>query len=221
MPELPLRKQWSGLVLVTLLLASPMTQARAEEPFPPILDEATGQIWIDSGYIEFLMSPPAYPPQQAPGVLIAPRTEAYLPRRVVEYSTQEAPGTIVIDPGRYALYYVMPGGKALRYSVGVGREGYGWHGTQTVSQKRAWPEWRPPADMRARRPDLPAHMAGGPDNPLGARAIYLGNTLYRIHGSNEPESVGRSSSSGCFRMTNDDVIDLYERVRVGAKVVVL
>lgn len=221
MSELPSPKRWSRPVLAAFLLASTMTQARGEEPFPPVLDEETGQVWIDSGYIEFLMSPPAYPPRQTPGIVIAPDTGAYLPRELVEYSTHEAPGTIIIDPDRHALYYIMRGGRALRYSVGVGREGYGWHGIQSVSSKRAWPEWRPPADMRARRPDLPAHMAGGPDNPLGARAIYLGDTLYRIHGSNEPESVGRSSSSGCFRMTNDDVIDLYERVRIGAKVIVL
>ncbi len=221
MMELLLRKQWFGPVLAAFLLASTVMQARADEPLPPILDERSDTVWLDSGYIEFLMSPPAYPPRQAPGALFSPGTGAYLPRQVVEYSTQQTPGTIIIDPGRYALYYIMPGGKALRYSVGVGREGYGWHGTETVSHKRAWPDWRPPADMLARRPDLPTHMAGGPDNPLGARAIYLGDTLYRIHGSNEPESVGQSSSSGCFRMTNDDVVDLYERVRIGAKVIVL
>ncbi|WP_018238604.1 L,D-transpeptidase [Ensifer sp. BR816] len=208
-------------LLLIFLLAPSAAHATADEPWPPILDKKNKSVWIDSGYIEFLMSPPAYPPRQVRGALVTPDVGAFLPRQLVEYRTGEAPGTIIIDTSRYALYYVVPGGKALRYSVGVGREGYGWHGTEHVSRKRAWPEWRPPADMRARRPELPAYMAGGVDNPLGARAIYLGDTLYRIHGSNEPESIGRSSSSGCFRMMNDDVIDLYERVRIGAKVIVL
>lgn len=215
MSELPLRNGRLRALFFILLLTSTATPGMAEQASPPVLDRKNNRVWIDGGYIEFLMSPTAYPPRPARG------TGAFLPRQLVEYRTGEAPGTIVIDTRRYALYYIIPGGKALRYSVGVGREGYGWHGTEVVSSKRAWPDWRPPADMRARRPELPAHMAGGPDNPLGARAIYLGDTLYRIHGSNEPESVGRSSSSGCFRMTNDDVIDLYGRVRIGAKVIVL
>jgi lipoprotein-anchoring transpeptidase ErfK/SrfK len=143
------------------------------------------------------------------------------PRRRVAYRGGEKPGTVLIDTKARTLTLVETGGEAIRYSVGVGREGYGWKGVERVSQKREWPDWRPPADMLARRPDLPVHMAGGPDNPLGARALYLGSTLYRIHGSNEPETVGGRVSSGCIRMTNDDVIDLYERVPVGAKVVVL
>ncbi|APG93812.1 L,D-transpeptidase [Sinorhizobium americanum] len=220
MSDLPPRIRL-GSLLPILLWAGVVTDTMAEQPSPPVLDRRSGKVWIDSGYIEFLMSPPAYPPRHARGALVSPHRGAFLPRQLVEYHSQEAPGTIIIDPRRYALYYIVPGGKALRYSVGVGREGYSWHGTETVSRKRAWPDWRPPADMRARRPELPAHMAGGPDNPLGARAIYLGHTLYRIHGSNEPESVGRSSSSGCFRMTNEDVIDLYGRVKIGAKVIVL
>ncbi len=220
MSDLPPRRQCLKPLLFILLLTSTATHATAGQPSPPILDKKNKRIWIDSGYIEFLMSPPAYPPRHARGALVTPDGGAFMPRQLVEYRTQEAPGTIIIDTSRYALYYIQPHGKALRYSVGVGREGYGWHGTEVVSGKRAWPEWRPPADMRARRPELPAYVAGGVDNPLGARAIYLGETLYRIHGSNEPESVGRSSSSGCFRMTNDDVIDLYERVKVGAKVIV-
>jgi lipoprotein-anchoring transpeptidase ErfK/SrfK len=198
-----LARRVTGPLLVAALVMAAAAAAFAEQPSPPLLDKKNNRIWIDDGYVEFLMSPPAYPPQQY-------REDA-----------AEAPGTVIIDTRRYALYYIEPGGTAIRYSVGVGREGYGWRGTEMVSAKRSWPDWRPPADMRARRPDLPAHMAGGPANPLGARALYLGNTLYRIHGSNEPESVGRSSSSGCFRMTNEDVIDLYERVKIGAKVVVL
>lgn len=142
-------------------------------------------------------------------------------RKTVIYTGREKPGTVVIDTAARSLTLVQPNGKAIRYAVGVGREGYSWKGVETVSQKREWPDWRPPADMLARRPDLPVHMAGGPDNPLGARELYLGGTLYRIHGSNEPETIGGRVSSGCIRMTNEDVIDLYDRVPVGAKVVVL
>ena len=144
-----------------------------------------------------------------------------LRRQVVAYSGSEAPGTIVIDTANTYLYYVLGGGRALRYGIGVGRDGFRWSGVHRVSAKREWPAWTPPVEMRRRRPDLPRYMAGGIDNPLGARAIYLGSTLYRIHGSNEPETIGQAVSSGCFRMTNEDVVDLYDRVRIGAKVVVL
>jgi lipoprotein-anchoring transpeptidase ErfK/SrfK len=112
-------------------------------------------------------------------------------------------------------------GQALRYGIGVGRVGFTWAGTTAISMKKEWPDWTPPSQMLARRPDLPRHMVGGVDNPLGARAMYLGSSLYRIHGSNEPETIGQAVSSGCFRMTNDDVVDLYNRVSVGAKVVVM
>ena len=142
-------------------------------------------------------------------------------RRVLDYPTHEKPGSIVIDTsGRY-LYYVERQGKAIRYGIGVGRPGFEWAGVKTVSQKKEWPEWRPPADMLARRPDLPTYMAGGSDNPLGARAIYLGPLLYRIHGSNEPGTIGLAVSSGCIRMKNEDVIDLYNRVKIGTRVVVI
>jgi lipoprotein-anchoring transpeptidase ErfK/SrfK len=142
-------------------------------------------------------------------------------RRVLDYPTREKPGAIVIDTrGRY-LYYVEPQGKAIRYGIGVGRPGFEWAGVKTVSQKKEWPEWRPPADMLARRPGLPIYMVGGSDNPLGARAIYLGPSLYRIHGSNEPATIGLAVSSGCIRMKNEDVIDLYDRVKIGTRVVVI
>jgi lipoprotein-anchoring transpeptidase ErfK/SrfK len=144
-----------------------------------------------------------------------------VPRQIVQYSGRHAPGTIVVSTEERRLYYVLGNGQAIQYGVGVGRPGFSWSGTQTVTRKREWPDWRPPAEMLARRPDLPRHMAGGPDNPLGARAMYLGNTLYRIHGSNEPETIGQAVSSGCIRMTNEDVVDLYSRVKVGTKVVVL
>ncbi|WP_336813679.1 L,D-transpeptidase [Bosea sp. MMO-172] len=143
-----------------------------------------------------------------------------IPREVVNYSTKHSPGTIVIDSAERRLYYVMPDGKAMRYGVGVGRPGFDWAGTQTISRKQEWPTWTPPAQMLKRRPDLPRFMPGGPDNPMGARALYLGSTLYRIHGSNEPETIGQAVSSGCIRMLNEDVIDLYERAKVGTRVVV-
>jgi lipoprotein-anchoring transpeptidase ErfK/SrfK len=142
------------------------------------------------------------------------------PREVVSFSENLPPGSIVISTSQRRLYYVMGGGKALRYAIAVGKEGYAWSGTSTVSSKRVWPDWNPPADMRQRRPDLPVHMAGGPNNPLGARALYLGDTLYRIHGTNEPWYLGTARSSGCIRMTNDDVIDLYDRTKIGATVIV-
>lgn len=142
-------------------------------------------------------------------------------REIVPYAGPQAPGTIVISTSERRLYYVLPGNQALRYGIGVGRPGFEWSGTRLVSRKREWPSWAPPAQMRRRRPDLPRHMDGGPDNPLGARALYLGGTLYRIHGSNEPNTIGHAVSSGCFRMTNQDVIDLYDRVKVGTRVIVL
>lgn len=141
--------------------------------------------------------------------------------QTVSYETKYKAGTIVIDTSKRFLYLVQGDGTAIRYGVGVGKDGFQWKGTHKVSNKREWPDWRPPAEMLKRRPDLPTFMAGGPDNPLGARALYLGSTLYRIHGSNEPWTIGQAVSSGCFRMTNEDVTDLYERVPVGARVVVI
>jgi lipoprotein-anchoring transpeptidase ErfK/SrfK len=142
-------------------------------------------------------------------------------RQLVAYQGGEKAGTIVIDTPNKFLYLVQQDGTALRYGVGVGRPGFTWSGVKSVTAKREWPAWTPPAEMLARRPDLPRYMAGGPDNPLGARAMYLGSTLYRIHGSNEPWTIGTNVSSGCIRMRNEDVIDLYGRVGVGAKVVVI
>ena len=143
-----------------------------------------------------------------------------VPRTQVAYTTSQPPGTIVVDtPHRY-LYYVLGHNQALRYSIAVGAEGYGWRGVTAVSNKRVWPDWTPTPGELKRFPDLPHHMAGGPSNPLGARALYLGSTLYRIHGTNEPWKIGSAVSSGCIRMTNADAIDLYNRARVGAKVIV-
>ena len=143
-----------------------------------------------------------------------------IPRETVAYNGPYGPGTIVVSTSERRLYYVMGGGQALRYGIGVGRPGVTWGGQQSITMKREWPDWRPPSQMLRRRPDLPRYMKGGPENPLGARAMYLGGTLYRIHGSNEPETIGTAVSSGCIRMTNDDVIDLYARAKVGTRVVV-
>ena len=143
-----------------------------------------------------------------------------IPREIVAYDGAYSPGTIVISTEEKRLYYVLPDHQAVKYGVGVGRPGFEWSGVKTVTAKREWPDWTPPPEMLKRRPDLPKHMEGGIDNPLGARAMYLGGTVYRIHGSNEPDSIGQAVSSGCIRMTNDDVADLYDRVKVGAKAVV-
>ncbi len=142
-------------------------------------------------------------------------------RQIVSYQSQHAPGTIVIDTPNTYLYYVLGNGRAIRYGIGVGREGFTWSGVQNITRKAEWPDWNPPADMIKRQPYLPRFMAGGPGNPLGARAMYLGSTVYRIHGTNNPSTIGGHVSSGCIRMTNEDVTDLYSRVQVGTKVVVL
>jgi lipoprotein-anchoring transpeptidase ErfK/SrfK len=144
-----------------------------------------------------------------------------LRRATVAFDTREAPGTVIIDTGNTALYYVLGQGRAIRYGVGVGREGFTWAGVQTISRKAEWPDWHPPAEMIARQPYLPRFMAGGPGNPLGARAMYLGSSQYRIHGTNDPSTIGKFVSSGCIRLTNEDVADLFSRVDVGTKVVVL
>jgi lipoprotein-anchoring transpeptidase ErfK/SrfK len=150
----------------------------------------------------------------------SPGGSSPIPRTTVNFTSEYAPGTIIVNTAERRLYLVLPNGQALRYGIGVGRDGFRWGGVHRISAKKEWPSWTPPSQMLARRPDLPRHMAGGIDNPLGARAMYLGSTLYRIHGSNEPETIGQAVSSGCFRMTNDDVKDLYDRVSVGTTVVV-
>jgi lipoprotein-anchoring transpeptidase ErfK/SrfK len=175
----------------------------------------------------FIMSPPA---QYAPPMQAAPSDDdegtvrempARLKRQVVNYASREAPGTIIIDTPNTYLYYVLGGGQAIRYGIGVGRDGFTWSGVQTITKKAEWPDWTPPAEMIARQPYLPRYMAGGPGNPLGARAMYLGGTIYRIHGTNAPHTIGTHVSSGCLRLTNEDVTDLYSRVNVGTKVIVL
>jgi len=160
---------------------------------------------------------PLYAPQAPQNYRMDPR---FLRQEVV-FDGDEAPGTIVIDTPNHFLYLVEEGGKALRYGIGVARPGFTWSGTHTISSKKEWPDWVPPPEMLERQPYLPHFMAGGPTNPLGARALYLGSTLYRIHGSNEPWTIGQNVSSGCIRMRNADVVDLYSRVNVGTKVKVL
>ena len=152
----------------------------------------------------------------APGI-----SQSRLQRQIVNYPSAEAPGTIIIDTPNTYLYFVLGGGKAIRYGVGVGREGFTWSGVKTIERKSEWPDWLPPSDMLARQPYLPRFVAGGPGNPLGARAMYLSGSVYRIHGTNKPSSIGQHVSSGCIRMLNEDVIDLYARARVGSKVIVL
>ncbi len=175
----------------------------------------------------FILTPPA--PMAPPPVATTPSEDegsavempARLKRQIVSYATREAPGTVIIDTPNTYLYYVLGGGQAIRYGIGVGRDGFTWSGVQQVTKKAEWPDWTPPPEMIARQPYLPRHMAGGPGNPLGARAMYLGGTVYRIHGTNAPETIGTHVSSGCIRLTNEDVTDLYSRVNVGTKVIVL
>jgi lipoprotein-anchoring transpeptidase ErfK/SrfK len=175
----------------------------------------------------FIIPPPFQSPEQQPQAAPEENTNspvelpARLKRQVVSYPTREAAGTVIIDTPHTYLYYVLPGGRAIRYGIGVGRDGFTWSGVQSVTKKAEWPDWTPPPEMIARQPYLPRHMAGGPGNPLGARAMYLGGTVYRIHGTNAPETIGTHVSSGCIRLTNEDVSDLYTRVNVGTKVIVL
>jgi lipoprotein-anchoring transpeptidase ErfK/SrfK len=193
---------------VAILLSASVAQAQLfGSSDQPIFDPATNQM---------MRAAPRTDGGPQAGVSANP-----VPRETVAYTGGHAPGTIVISTQERRLYLVQAGGTAIRYGVGVGRPGFSWGGVQTITRKAEWPDWRPPAQMLRRRPDLPRFMAGGPQNPLGARAMYLGSSLYRIHGSNEPHTIGTAVSSGCFRLTNDDVTDLYGRVRVGTRVVVL
>jgi len=188
------------------------------------------------GFLEFLFrgprsndAAPRYEPFQRPfdpaeRQYGQPGEQTVHPRylkQVVDYDGNERGGTVIINTNERFLYLIQGDGTAIRYGIGVGRPGFTWAGVRQITRKREWPDWTPPPEMLKRRPDLPRHMEGGPENPLGARAMYLGSTLYRIHGSNEPWTIGTAVSSGCIRMRNEDVIDLYERVKVGTKVVVI
>ncbi|MGY3447749.1 L,D-transpeptidase [Bradyrhizobium sp. USDA 4353] len=204
-----------GTLIAGAMMAATPTHAAPPAPLP----------------FPFLLPPPVatYEPPAAAPQIIDPREDeatdyelpARLRRQTVSYASREAPGTIVIDTPNKYLYYILGNGQAMRYGIGVGRDGFTWSGVQSVTKKAEWPDWTPPPEMIARQPYLPRHMAGGPGNPLGARAMYLGGTVYRIHGTNAPETIGTHVSSGCIRLTNQDVIDLYSRVNVGAKVIVL
>ena len=175
---------------------------------------AQGSLWSDRQSLPT----PSVSEDESESTTVLPER---LQRKIVSYETREAPGTIVIDTGNTLLYYVLGQGRAIRYGVGVGREGFTWSGVQTVSRKASWPDWHPPAEMIARQPYLPRFVAGGPGNPLGAAAMYLGSSAYRIHGTNDPSTIGKFVSSGCIRLTNEDVQDLASRVSIGTRVVVL
>ncbi len=212
----------AGILGVCALSAGP-AMANPYDPFGTASgDVYSSDPYSDPAYGQTGASPYGYQGTVGQGAQAAAQAQvAPIPREIVAFDGPYKPGTIVVSTAERRLYFVMPGGEAIRYGVGVGRPGFTWSGVKTVTAKREWPSWTPPAAMIARRPDLPRYMAGGVENPLGARAMYIGSTEYRIHGSNEPDTIGQAVSSGCIRMTNDDVTDLYERVKVGAKVVVL
>jgi lipoprotein-anchoring transpeptidase ErfK/SrfK len=219
--------------------------ADQREPAAPLRTASTQRSNMGGGFIQFLFGdgqgqrypqPPVYQQQPSyeparPLPSMQQQEEASDPaqrpfdpefeKQLVDYHGKEGPGTVVVDTPNKFLFLVEGNGKALRYGIGVGRPGFTWAGVKTISAKKEWPDWTPPPEMLVRRPDLPRHMEGGPANPLGARAMYLGSSLYRIHGSNEPWTIGTNVSSGCIRMRNEDVIDLYGRVNVGTRVIVL
>jgi len=206
-------------MLAALLLPAPADA----QTYPPTYSYAQPQLFpfplfqapIERAAPAERVAPEALP--QSEGESADPRFR----RQTVSYTGNEAPGTVIVDTPNTYLYYVLGNGRAIRYGIGVGREGFTWSGVQNIARKSEWPDWYPPADMIERQPYLPRFVAGGEGNPLGARALYLGNSAYRIHGTNKPSSIGARMSSGCIRMLNADVIDLYDRVKIGAKVVVL
>jgi len=216
------RKAHAAGLLTGLIAAAALTggSARAQQAFayfraPPLFQQAVSPQIIEPQVIE--PQEPQIPEAGDENAELTPR----LRRQVVDYRTKEAPGTIIVDTPHTFLYYVLGDGKAIRYGIGVGREGFTWSGIKSVARKQEWPDWYPPKEMIARQPYLPRMMAGGPGNPLGSRAMYIAGTQYRIHGTNNPATIGKHVSSGCIRMTNDNAIDLYNRVKVGAKVIVL
>jgi lipoprotein-anchoring transpeptidase ErfK/SrfK len=231
-----------GSALAGPLALGPYSAPSARAPAMPAAAQGPNQAPnLGGGFIELLFGGPARmfaPPaayQSLPassnepadpsyGALEGSNPDALAPRflkQEVRYESSEPPGTIIINTPERFLYLVEGNGRALRYGIGVGRPGFTWAGVHAITSKREWPDWTPPDEMLKRRPDLPRHMEGGPENPLGARAMYLGSTLYRIHGSNEPWTIGTAVSSGCIRLRNEDVIDLYDRVKVGTKVLVI
>lgn len=193
-----------SLFLLAAVLVGAAVPAAAQGPTERFYDPTTKQ------WTSYRISP------QAAGNIVRKKFK----RSQVHYRTSEAPGTIIIDTDERYLYYTLPGNRAVRYGIGVGRDGFSWAGVEKISRKKEWPGWTPPPEMLQRQPNLPRYMPGGPKNPLGARALYLGSTLYRIHGTNEAWSIGQAVSSGCIRMLNEDVTDLYSRTKIGTKVVV-
>lgn len=207
--------------LMTVLAATafalmPMAQAMAGQNLVRVQDRWGQTLLVPPG-----MTVTSSRPQNGLAVQNTYRQHPALLRQVVPFRSSEPAGTIIVNTGEHFLYLVLPGGKAMRYGIGVARDGFEWSGTHKISAKKEWPGWTPPAEMRQRQPELPTFMPGGINNPLGARALYIGSTLYRIHGTTEPQTIGHNVSSGCIRLTNQDVIDLYGRVSIGAKVIVL
>ncbi|CAN7377161.1 L,D-transpeptidase [Mesorhizobium sp. LjNodule214] len=204
----------TGLTAAVSVAAMTSAQAQSNSGYDP-------RSWTYDQARNVLVSPSAPDQTSDEGMLPA---WSVIPRQIVNFSEAQPKGSIVINTTERRLYYILGDGKALRYAVGVGKEGLEWSGRDTISSKKDWPDWRPPAEMRSREASkgrvLPARVEGGPNNPLGARALYIGNTLYRVHGTNQPWTVGQANSSGCIRMTNEDVIDLYDRVRIGAQIIV-
>jgi lipoprotein-anchoring transpeptidase ErfK/SrfK len=216
------RKNLSRCVGIAVLLAGTAlwTNPAQSQVFAMVATDRVGPPVFHDGTAGAAANAPSYAPaanEQTDDADVPAR----LHRQVVDYPTAEAPGTVIVDTPNTYLYFVLGGGKAMRYGIGVGREGFTWSGVKTIERKTEWPDWFPPAEMLARQPYLPRFMAGGPGNPLGARAMYLGGTVYRIHGTNAPDTIGTQVSSGCIRMVNDDVIDLFGRTRVGTKVIVM
>jgi len=168
-----------------------------------------------------IIVPASANPHQEEATAVKQEKPRFKRGKIVRFGIDAAPGSIIVSTSENALYFVLGNGRAAKYRVATAKQGFEWSGTQKVSSKMQWPDWRPPAEMRKRRPDLPAFMPGGPENPLGARAIYLGSSIYRIHGTNEPESIGKPASSGCIRMLNEDVTELYRFVKLGATVTVI
>jgi len=228
-------------VPVSAPLASIFSQPAAVGVAPAPQVRVAQRSSFGGGFLEMLFNPGGQPPTrqyepaptyygaqpdpsaryQSSQQMTHPAVSPEFMKQEVSYVGHEAPGTVVINTRERLLYLVQENGRAIRYGIGVGRPGFTWAGTRQITQKREWPDWTPPPEMLKRRPDLPRHMAGGIDNPLGARAMYLGSTLYRIHGSNEPWTIGTAVSSGCIRMRNEDVVDLYNHVKVGTKVIVI
>ena len=203
-----------------LVLALAFPASAASDPSSWRYWDPVKQMWVHADGTPFVGNQTIFAAPKGRAARGGTVATSAIPRQTVDYPTKYKPGTIVVETEQFRLYYVLPGGQAIAYGIGVGRDGFRWAGQHTITRKAEWPGWTPPTEMRKRVPDLPAYMPGGPDNPLGARALYIGATLYRLHGTSEPWTIGQRVSSGCIRLTNDEIIDLYSRVAVGSLVVV-